>query len=213
MKELFIIGAGSVGGHIAINFEEYDLPYTLKGFLDDDPKKIGTELFGLPVIGSVSDILDMQDKAVIIGIAFPRIKEKIVTKISQNKTLEYPTLISPHAWLSKETKVGKGTIIYPGCSINYGTVIGDFIMMNMNCALGHDSQLGNYTSLAPGVNLGGHTQLGRGVDMGIGAVTKQFMKIEDYAIVGGQSMIIRTVQAHSTVAGVPAAELPVKVSK
>lgn len=207
MKELLIIGAGSVGGHIAINYKEYALPYSLKGFLDDDPAKIGKEAFGFPVLGPVSDILEMKGVGVVIGIAFPHVKEKIIAEISRNETLEFPTLISPKAWVSRQTEVGKGSIIYPGCSINYGSRVGDFVVMNMNCAIGHDCQLNNFSSLAPGVNLGGHTVIGKAVDMGIGAATKQFITIGNNAIVGGQSMIIQNIKANVKVVGVPTKEI------
>ncbi|TVL99747.1 MAG: sialic acid O-acetyltransferase NeuD family sugar O-acyltransferase [Candidatus Brocadia sp. WS118] len=207
MKELVIIGAGSVGGHIAVNYKEYGLPYSLIGFLDDDPNKIGKEVFGLPVLGPVSDILEMKNLAVVIGIAFPRIKEKIIANISRNKTLEYPTIVSPKAWVSKQTNVGEGTIIYPGCSINYGSRVGNFVVMNMNCAIGHDCQLSDFSSFAPGVNLGGHTVIGRAADIGIGAATKQFITIGDNAVVGGQSMVIQNIKANVKVVGVPAKEI------
>ena len=47
-----IVGAGKAGARIAeiINTIE-GVPYNIIGFIDDDPKKIGTEIEGYPVLG------------------------------------------------------------------------------------------------------------------------------------------------------------------
>ena len=72
-KPLIIIGAGSVGGHIAYNTQEYGLDnFEIIGFLDDNPLKISTLTFGLPVLGPVEHLLKVTEKInIVIGIAFP----------------------------------------------------------------------------------------------------------------------------------------------
>lgn len=207
MKDLFIIGAGSVGGHVAMNFKAYNTSFKLKGFLDDNPEKVGTSFCGYPVLDTVDALIDMDTVAVVLGIAFPGIKEKILKRISKNEHLVFPSFVSPHAWVSEGVTIGSGSIIYPGCSINYGTQVGDFVVMNMNCAIGHDSQLGDFSSYAPGVNLGGFTKVGQSVDMGIGSSTKQFVNIGEYAVIGGQCMVIKDVAPDQTYAGVPGRRL------
>jgi sugar O-acyltransferase (sialic acid O-acetyltransferase NeuD family) len=208
-KPLYIIGAGSVGGHIAWNFRDYlgSEPYELAGFLDDDEDKIGTEPFGYPVAGTSGMALELDGAAIVIGIAFPGAKKIVIEKISENRSLQFPVLIHPKAWISNDVKPGKGCVIYPGTSVNYGCRIGDFVVMNMNCAVGHHSDIGRYSSLAPGVNLGGHTQIGEAVDMGIGSATLQNVRIGSGAIIGGQAMLIEDVEPGKTVAGVPGKEI------
>lgn len=204
MKNLIIIGAGSVGGHIASNLKLYGLENKLLGFLDDDVRKQGGYMFGYPVLGPVSWILDQQDYEVVIGIAFPAIKKKILDFISSNLSLNYPSLIARDSWISNDCIIGKGNIIYPGVCINYGSVIDDFVVLNMNCAVGHNCTISSYSSLAPGVNLGGHTFLEEGVEMGIGSATLQSTLVGKGAIVGGQAMVTQHVPMDVTVVGVPA---------
>lgn len=203
MKKLYIIGAGSVGGFVATNFADFNLNYSLAGFLDDDEKKIGTEFCGLPIVDRIESIKKLKDAAVIIGIAFPKVKEQILNKIISSGEIEFPSLIHPQSWISKNVTVGKGVIIYPNCSINYGSVIGDFVVMNMNCAIGHHTSIGKFCSLAPGVHTAGHTRIMEGADIGIGATTKQNITIGKYAIIGGQAMIIQDVKDNETIVGVP----------
>lgn len=204
MKKLYIIGAGSVGGHVALNINEYSDEFEVAGFLDDDPNKIGTEQFGSKVIGEVEDVLKLKEAFIVIGIAFPDTKRKILDKISKNSSLNYPTFIHSHSWVSQNVSIGKGCIIYPGTTINYGSELDDFVVLNMNCALGHHTKIGTYSSLAPGVNTGGHTVIEEGVDVGIGTSTLQNVRIGGGSVVGGQSMVTRDVAPASKVVGIPA---------
>ena len=205
---LFIIGAGSVGMHIAANFDDYNRgKYKLEGFLDDDNDKQGSEYFSFPVLGEVTKALDLQNAAIIIGIAFPGIKRHIVEVIKKNSDLFFPSLIHPKSWISADVSIGAGAIIYPGTTVNYGADVGDYVVLNMNCAIGHHTEIGAFSSFAPGVNTGGHTKIGNSVEMGIGASTLQNVWIGEDAIVGGQSMITKNVHSGKKVAGVPVREL------
>jgi sugar O-acyltransferase (sialic acid O-acetyltransferase NeuD family) len=202
-EKLYIIGAGSVGGHVALNIGEYSDGFELCGFLDDDPQKMGIQPFGFDILGTIDDALELKDAAIIIGIAFPNIKQRIIKRLSANGSLVYPSLIHERAWVSEKVTVGQGCIIYPGTTINYGSEIHDFTVVNMNCSLGHHTKVGACSSLAPGVNTGGHTVIGKSVDMGIGVSTLQNIQIGKGSTVGGQSMLIEDVSPASTVAGVP----------
>ena len=206
-KEIYIVGAGSVGGHVALNIEEYTKNYTIAGFFDDDPAKIGTRQFGFEVIGKVDEVLNLHNADVVIGIAFPNIKRKILGRLSANHSLQFPSLIHERAWISQGVSIGKGCIIYPGTTINFGSEIEDFVVLNANCSLGHHTRVGAYSSFAPDVSTGGHTTFGEGVDAGIGASTIQNMVIGAGSVVGGQSMIINNVSPGAIVAGVPARTL------
>lgn len=204
-KKVIIVGAGSVGKFIAYNPNQFTEKFDFIGFLDDDPNKKGQLIAGIPVLGTLELLPDFikQNIAVVWGIAFPKIKASLVEKV-KHLDAEFPTLISEKAWISNEVAIGKGCIIYPGCSINYETVVGDFVVMNMNCALGHNVSLGDFTSLAPGVNLGGYTKIGDRTDMGIGAATKQFIEIAKGCVVGGQAMVTKSFPSDSIIKGVPA---------
>ncbi|MGB9877561.1 MAG: polysaccharide biosynthesis protein [bacterium] len=57
-KKLLIVGAGSAGRRLAQEITANpQLGYKIIGFLDDDPAKQGTTLFGYPVLGKIKDAL------------------------------------------------------------------------------------------------------------------------------------------------------------
>jgi sugar O-acyltransferase (sialic acid O-acetyltransferase NeuD family) len=188
--DLIIIGAGNVGGFLAYNLEEVG-SYSILGFLDDDPNKQGKSYYGFAVLG------------VIIGIANPRIKRNIAEKFS-DLPLRYPNVVFKNVWLSKNVRLGKGVILYPGVSINFETVIEDFVIVNMNCAIGHNCHVSKFSTLAPSVSLAGFSRIENCVDMGINSATLQNVNIGESAIVGGMAMVIDDLPPDCTAVGVPA---------
>ena len=204
MEKALIIGAGSVGGHLALNIKNYCDHLTILGFLDDDQHKIGKVLFGYCVLGNVGYIKNFNDEiSIIVGIAAPNIKEHIFRKLQSKKNFNFPAMVSKNAWISESVQIGDGSIIYPGVSINYESAIGKFVTVNMNCALGHHTIIGDFVSLAPGVNTSGHVTIQAGCDVGIGVCMKQGVIVGEKSIIGGQAMLIQNVPPNSKIGGVP----------
>lgn len=203
-EELYIIGAGSVGGHLALHLSQYNQNYELFGFFDDDPDKKDSDFCGYPVLGSVSDVMDLGEATLFLGIALPRFKRKIYDELKGKTKFHWPNFIHKRAWVSEDATIGEGSIVYPGATINYGSDIGKFVVLNMNCALGHHTSIGNFTSMAPGVNTGGNTTIEGCVEMGIGSSTIQDVVIGENSIIGGAAMVTRSIPANSRAVGVPA---------
>jgi sugar O-acyltransferase (sialic acid O-acetyltransferase NeuD family) len=205
-KKLIIIGAGNVGGYISYNIDDLG-DYEVLGFLDDNAEKHGKYYYGKEVLGPLSSIDEYidDDLCVVISIANPVAKRKAADMLT-SKGVEFPNFISDKVWISKQVVLGKGIILYPGVSINYETEVQDFVIMNMNCAIGHNCTVSKYSSLAPGVNFAGFTSVGEGTDIGIGASTRQGVKVGNNCIIGGQSMLIKDIQDNTRVKGIPAVE-------
>jgi sugar O-acyltransferase (sialic acid O-acetyltransferase NeuD family) len=206
-KRIYIIGAGSVGGHIGTNPQLYGLEEVDIIYIDNDINKIGKFFHGKKIIGPVEYLLEIKEPInVVIGVALQSIKKRIFNKLSHMKNISFPSLIAKNAWVSPDTKIGVGVIVYPNTSINYGCTLDDFSILNMNCAVGHECHIGKFSSLAPGVNLGGNTIIGEFTEMGIGCVTKQLISIGDNVQVAGQAMVVNDLQSGVKVKGVPAKE-------
>ncbi|MBX3256049.1 MAG: acetyltransferase [Chitinophagaceae bacterium] len=203
---LLVIGCGNVGAFVAYNFKDFQLDdFVMQGFIDDDQEKWDKNLFGYPVLGGVDKIVHLQEKTgVVVTIANPVIKKKIIDKLLPNKNIIFPSLVSRHSWISTHVFIGNGVIIYPGVSINYHTRVEDFVIINMNSAIGHDCHIQRFSALAPGVALGGFTNIGECVDMGIHSATRQSVKIGKHSVVGGMAMVVKDLPDSVTAVGVPA---------
>lgn len=201
--DLYIIGAGNVGGFLAYHAQEMG-DYRPVGFLDDDKSKHNQIIYDLSVIGGVEHILGTQKEiAVAVAIANPSFKSAIVQKLKQNNSILFPSFIHPRAWLGKKVTYQEGCIIYPGVTINYETRIGRFATINMNAAIGHNCLLEDYTTVSPGVSCGGFTCLGEQGFMGINSCTLQSVNIGKKSIIGGGAVVINNVPDGVTVVGNP----------
>lgn len=63
LRRVLIAGAGVNGGSLAQIYKEITPPpFTLIGFIDDDPQKIGRECAGYPILGSSAQLLSIVDQ-------------------------------------------------------------------------------------------------------------------------------------------------------
>lgn len=205
MKDLYIVGSGDIAKFIAYNFDLFELKnHNLKGFLDNDKSKIGTTFCGIDVydidLFLAKETLDFD---IVIGIANPRIKEKVYNEFN-DKGVGFPNLISKGTWVSNNVNLGKGLVIYPNVSIGHECEINDFVVINCNSSIGHNTIIEEFSTIAPGVHLAGFTYICSRVDFGIGACTRQKVRIGKNSVVGGQAMLIKDVEDNVVIAGVPA---------
>ena len=105
-----------------------------------------------------------------------------------------------------------GIEIHPGATIGtrlfidhgMGVVIGETATIGNDVTIYHDVTLGG-TSLASGLR---HPQIGNGVIIGAGAQLLGPIKIGDNARVGSNAVVVKDVEAETTVVGVPARVVP-----
>src|SRR5690606_33655135 len=154
--DLYIIGAGDVGGFIAHHISQFG-SFKLRGFLDDNTAKHNRFYYDKPVIGGLDFILNMKERvSLVIAIADPKVKASIYKKLENNNNFDFPNFIHPSVWLGNKVTMGRGNIFYPGAVINFETKIEDFVTINMNAAIGHTGIFESFSTLSPGVSCRGY---------------------------------------------------------
>ena len=209
-KEIIIVGAGDVGKFVAHQIDNFGV-YTVRGFLDDDKVKHGTNICGYKVLGGIDYVSNLHENLnLVVAIANPIVKSKVLKVLSAYQNIVYPTLIHPKSWIDKSVIIGSGCIIYPGVAINYETHLDDFVIVNMNATIGHNCCLRRFSTISPGVNLGGFTNVGLMSFIGIGANTLQSIFIGEQCTIGGGTMVINNIPHKSTVVGNPGRVINIK---
>lgn len=127
-----------------------------------------------------------EDVYVVISIGSPKIKEKIVNKLSKFSNVHFATLIDPSVLYSDQIKIGEGSIICAGTIITVNIEIGKHVIINLDCTIGHDAIIEDYATILPSVNLSGNT------------VTKK------YTTIGTGTVVIRDIENSVTAIGNPA---------
>lgn len=106
--------------------------------------------------------------------------------------------------------LGAGTIIVRG-SLNEKTRIGKKTLMAPGCRIGHGTIIDDYVHFANNVITGGNTVIGGGSFVGSGAIFRPKVKLHNNTIVGAGSVVVKnTTSPGKTLIGVPAKEMSSK---
>jgi len=205
MKRVLLVGAGGHAKVVWDTLQVQDREHTVEvvGIVDDDPQRWGQRLLGLPILGPVSAIAQMDADAALITIGNNQARHRIYEAI---KALGIPLVnaIHPTAVIATDVQIGLGVVVFANVVINIGTVIGDDVILNTGCIVDHDCVIGPHVHLAPGVRLAGGVTVGVGTLMGVGAVAIPGVAIGQWVTVGAGGVVIDNIPDGVTVVGVPA---------
>jgi len=207
MKDLIIFGAGPLGRlvhQIAYDIAPDSQAWNPIGFLDENTELHETEVDGLSVLGGLDWIEKHPKVEVIVAVASPAIKHKIVLAINALGHSSFATLVHPKTWLGNRVEIGVGSIIYPGVLIDPDVRIGNHVILNKNCTIGHNTFVEDFVTVAPGVNIGGGVIVGKGCEIGINSAIIQNLSIGHWSTVGAGAAVIKPLPPNITAVGVPA---------
>ena len=200
MRTLIVLGGG---GHAAVVTEAAiasGLP--VAGFLDDDPSVTLHHL--APRLGSLSALSRRElfaGHAVILGVGELGLREKL---LRLGGDLDFAVVVHPSAVVSTTASLGAGAFIGARAVVQTGASVGAHAIVNTGAVLEHDSVLSERAHLAPGAVTGGNVRIGPGVLVGLGACVIPGVEIGGGAVVGAGSVVIRSVDPGSVMAGSPA---------
>jgi sugar O-acyltransferase (sialic acid O-acetyltransferase NeuD family) len=202
-----VLGAGQHGKVVAAIARE-TRSLKIVGFLDDSPALQGTTVFGYPVLGRMADLELVVRRhrvaAAVVGVSCGHMAlRRQLFELVRALGLRTPNVISPHAIVSPEAKLGFGCVLNPGVVINAFAEVGDNCVMYSNTTVEHECRLGENVYLGPGVNFCADVTVGRDTLIGTGARVI-CPRVGANVTVGAGSVVLRSVPDHVVVAGVPA---------
>jgi sugar O-acyltransferase (sialic acid O-acetyltransferase NeuD family) len=205
-EKLVIIGAGGDGRNVAEMIESVSDKWNLIGFLDDDLSKQHTQINGIPVLGTTSDIDEYRDCRFMVFVGNPSTlikKKRLIAQLKLDPE-KFTILIHPKATVSKFTKIGHGTTILSGTTIMANVTIGKYCYIASNVNVGHDTIVEDYVFVAPLVGVPGNVKIEEGAYLGISSCIKGGVTVGKWAIVGMGSVVTKDVPPYHIVAGNPA---------
>jgi sugar O-acyltransferase (sialic acid O-acetyltransferase NeuD family) len=175
--------------------------WNILGFVDDNPDLMGTTVFDYPVLGPAAILAEpaFRHCRIAIGVAndrntFVRRNIRAVLDAMPEMTEErLPVLVHPSAVVSRRSRLGAGSVMFPGSACAHGCTLGMHVLALQGAVISHDSRLGDYVTLCPGVAMAGGVQIGDGAFVGLGAVIYPRVKIGRGSLVGFGSVVIRDV--------------------
>ena len=193
MKDIAIIGAG---GHSKVIIDLINLleEYNIIGIYDDEK----TDNFcNLKILGKINDI-DTSIENFVIAIGNNKIRNNIFLKFPN---LFYPILKHPSSILSKNIKIGEGTIIMAGVIIQTDVIIGKQCIFNTGCSIDHECIIKDFSSICPKTVLCGNVFVGSLTMVGSGSVIIQNKKVGNNCIIGAGSVIFKDVFYNQKIIG------------
>lgn len=212
MQEVIIIGAGGNSKVIvdlinAINDshqskKQVEPFFKISGILDDDKAKKHFE--GYPVLGEINKINTLKADlpyGFINGIGDNQTRKSIFLEY---KEVNWITVSHPTAIISKNVKVGTGSVIMAGAIINSGTVIGKQALINTGTIIEHDNIISDFAHLASGTVTAGGVNVGEASMLGTGTKIIQGISIGKNTMIGAGAVVISDIPSNCTAVGVPA---------
>jgi sugar O-acyltransferase (sialic acid O-acetyltransferase NeuD family) len=206
MKKLIIIGAGGDGRNLAEAIDRMGGKWDLLGFLDDDPKKQGLKINGVPVLGKTTDVQKYGNCYFVVLVGSPAdysTKKRLVMKLGLSSE-RYGTFIYPGAIVSKFSSIGSGSVILPGVVIMANANIGKHVFIASNCNIGHDTEIRDYVTIAPLAGIPGNVKIEEGCYIGMGSTVRNYVTIGKCSMVGMGSVVLSDVPPYHMVVGNPA---------
>ena len=210
MKKIIILGDS--GGCLSIielirAINKNKKKYKILGFLDDKIKKI-KGINNYKILGKFSDIKKFDAKisfATSIGSSKNFLQtEKKIKDLNLSKK-RFPILIHPNSIVSKNSKIGYGTIIYENCSIGANVKIGDFVNILPNSVINHDCEIGNFSKINSMCNFAGSIKVGKSCYIGSGVNIRENLNIGQKNLIGMGSMVLKSfLKSNQKIFGFPA---------
>jgi sugar O-acyltransferase (sialic acid O-acetyltransferase NeuD family) len=200
-KGVVVYGAG---GHGKVVAEILTVSgYTVMGFVDDAPARVGSSIGDLPVFAAAEWLGWHPDAEVAMGIGDNPARQRAALRVKQNRG-SLITVVHPRAIFSRTAKIGDGAVIMPGVVLNADCEIGDGAIVNTGAIVEHDVKVGHYAHLSPNCTLGGGALIGDCTHIGIGASVLPQKRVGANCVIGAGAVVIDDIPDNSVAYGIPA---------
>lgn len=190
-KPILLIGGG---GHCqsCIDVIESEMIYQIHGIIDL-PENKGKSILGYDIIGSDEEIPTFAQyfDSFLITIGQLYSNKRRVELFSLLKQLKktLPTVISPHAYVSKHAEIMEGSIIMHHAIVNVNASIGNNCIINSKALIEHDVVIGDHCHISTGAIINGGVKVGSNTFIGSGSVSKHYISIPNNSFIKANSLL------------------------
>jgi sugar O-acyltransferase (sialic acid O-acetyltransferase NeuD family) len=175
-----------------------------------DPSLYPAEILSYRVLGTPQDVNQNRGGAVlnyICSIGDNRIREQEVG-LAESLGWRPVTLIHPSCQIAPNAMIGPGTYLAAGSVVCTNTRLGSHVVINNHVSVGHDSVMGDFSQACPGSRISGNCEVGRSAFLGTNATLLPGVALGEGAVLGANSVALRTLEPNVTAVGIPARIVP-----
>lgn len=197
MSRIVIVGAGGQGAIVA------DILRDAIGFVDDDPKRAGTTVLDLPVLGTVAELSRIEHDAVVVAVGDNRSRRAITERLcAEGERLA--TVIHPRASVASSATIGAGAMLSAGALVLPRATIGRGVIVNTKASVDHDSVVDDFAHVSVGATVGANVHVGAETLVALGASVISGITVGARTVVGAGAVVVRDLPDDVTALGVPA---------
>jgi sugar O-acyltransferase (sialic acid O-acetyltransferase NeuD family) len=197
-KKILIIGGGRGAYQVLDILSSMGEPDIIAGIVDDDPDKLETKIWGVPVIGDMCMLGAMYEEkefthAIIAISSSIAVRYKL---FKQCKKLGIPmaNAIDPTAKIAYGAKIGEGNVICAFCQIGAMTNVGDNNFFSAYTSFDHHCNIGSHISTGPGCISSGIVNVGDRVRMACGVFIEPYLTIGNGALLSSGAIVKHDVE-------------------
>lgn len=206
MQKLVFLGIGSNNSDIldaVMEINALEPTYEVLGYVTRNGEPVNKG--GLKHLGDFDTVRDLPEDVQITGFAFGPGSYHAWPGTVAGLALpreRFATIVHPHAFVSPQSTVGRGSVILAGTTVGAFVTVGDHVIILQNVGLSHDDVIEDYSCLAVGVSFSGSVRVGRNCFLGTNA-TIIGATIGEGSMVGAGTLILHDVPAGEVWVGNP----------
>lgn len=199
MRRLSVLGAGGHAKVVVSTARAAGLE--VAEVWDDDPRRWGGELHGVPVRGPIAELPDREETLAVIAIGANAARRRVADSL---KEVTWATLIHPFTWVDPAAELGAGTVIFAGAVVQPDVRAGHHVIVNTAASIDHDCMLEDFVHVACGAHLAGGVTVGSGTLLGAGSSVMPGIRVGRWSILGAGGTAVRDLTDGCVAVGVPA---------
>ena len=162
-ERLLLVGAGGFGRMVAEQaMLQYDCAFV------DDGQVVGTEICGIPVVGSLADLPELRKEygLLVVGIGNNRFRVQVYEK-AKAFGYTFPNIVSPSAYISPYAKLGSGCVVLlnAGTEVHCDAAVGDYALIYTNSVIRTGATVGNFARIGSNCTICNNAAVPDGADI------------------------------------------------
>lgn len=208
MADLLLIGASGLAREVLAVLTGVGDPRQI-AVLDDRTELRGTMLSSAPVLGTIDEVGEYPEAAILICVGRGTRRETIAARLTLLGVTEdrYTSVVHPAVDIPADCTIGAGSVLLAGVVLTATVAVGRHVVVMPHVTLTHDNVVSDFATLCAGVTLGGSVRVGRGAYLGMNASVRENLTLGTATVLGMGAVLLNDLPDGETWAGMPARSL------
>jgi len=190
MENLILIGGGKLAKEIISSFEN-EANFT--GYVDNKNTNLDLKFY------NENYFKNKKNKFLLISVGDVKRRELLFEKFKKKN--KFISLLSSNSFVSRNAKIGIGSVISPNCFIGANVSIGKNVFIGSNVSISHDCIIGNNSYISPSVCIGGCVKIKKNLFVGLNSTILTDVSIGANCFVGAMTIVRKNIKNNKVIVG------------